>query len=234
MLEISSPILQEAKVFWHDHYNVETNWYAFWIPFSFWVGCWLYAKISKKDFGRWSELHALHHIGAITLASLSLYYDDDSVFNERNTILWSIPYFIIETLDTLLMGHFAYVLHGTICLVLGLANYNIPLLRLLRMNSKASYIETSSILLPYVKRHRKAWLFGVWAVIYTMCRIIWIPFMVKDLLNHGMEPSHPVFIGVSLFYCLNIYWYIKIIKIAIKGSGRNDENDGSKNKTKKE
>lgn len=234
MSEVLSPILQEAKHFWYIHYNVETSWYAFWLPFCFWMGCWSYAKITKKDFGRWAELHAVHHVGCIGLGSLSLYYDDDSVFNERNTILWTIPYFIVETIDSLLAGHILYTFHGMIVLVLALANYNIPLLRTLRMNSKASYIEASSILLPYVKQFRKKWLFGIWAAVYTMCRIIWIPFLMKDLLNNGMETSHPVAIGMSLFYCLNIHWYIKIVKIAIKGPAKKDDNDEIKNKNKRE
>lgn len=228
MTEILSPILHKAKEFWYDSYNVETNWYALYTPLSFWVGCWLYAKISKKDFGRWSELHTVHHIGAITLASFSLYFDDDSIVNERTPILWSISYFVAETAESIVTGHFTYTLHGAICLGLGLANYNLPLLRSLRMNSRASYIETSSIVLPYVKRYREPWVFGIFALIYTMCRIIWIPFMMKHLLNNGMEHSHPVMIGVGLFYCLNIHWYIKIVKIAIKGSG----NEGGKDETK--
>ena len=235
MSEIMNPILQAAKALWHDHYNVETNWYAFWFPSALWVGCWLHAKfISKKDFARCWSLHTLHHVGAITLGSLSLYYDDDSVFNERNTILWSLPYFIVDIIDMLLMGHVLYVGHGVACLLLGLANYNLPLLRSLRMNSKATYIETSSILLYQVKRFRKPWLFGIFAVVYTLCRIIWIPFMVKDLLNHGMEYTSPVLICMGLFYCLNIHWYIKIVQIAVNGDGKKDNNDKNYKAKKKD
>jgi len=97
------------------------------------------------------------------------------------------------------------------------------------MNSKASYIETSSIILFQVKRYRKPWLFGVFAIVYTICRIVWMPVMVKDLRNHGMEWTHPVMIGLCLFYCLNIHWYIKIIKIAINGDGKKDDGDDNDN-----
>ena len=139
MLEVLHLTLREAKVLWLDHYNVETNWYAFWLPFTFFLGCWLYARKTKKDFGRWAELHAVHNVGAIILGSISLYYKDDSIFNERVGQLFSMAYFIIETIDQLVQGHILYILHGVIALLLGLANYNIPLLRALRMNSKASY-----------------------------------------------------------------------------------------------
>ena len=233
MSVIPSLTLGRAKILWLDHYNLETNWYAFWLPLSFWLGCWLYAKATKKDFGRWAGLHAVHNAGAIIIASISLYFDDDSICNERVGQLWSMAYFTIETTDQLLQGHVLYILHGFIALLLGLANYNIPLLRSLRMNSKASYIELSSLLLPYVKRYRKPWLFFAFAVVYTLCRMIWVPFMIKDLLHHGMELSHPVVIGVSVFYCLNIHWYIKIIKIAFNSSGDNGNRGKTNNKAKK-
>lgn len=228
-----NPILQQTYEFWHNHYNVDTQWWSFWVPLGFWTACWLYAKlIAKIDFSRWWELHTFHHVVAITFGSLSLYYDDDSIFNERNGIFWSLSYFIIDIIDCLFMGHILYIGHGVACVILGLANYNLPLLRSLRMNSKAAYIETSSPFLYQAKRNRKPWLFGIFAVVYTICRIVWIPIMAKGLLNNGMDLTHPVMVVLGFFYCLNIHWYIKIIKVAIVGDGRKDWKSEAKNKTK--
>lgn len=223
MSGILSLLLQETHEFWNNYYNVETLWWSFWMPLAFWTTCWLYAQLTPKaDFSRWWELHTLHHVVAMTFGSLSLYYDDNSLFNERNGIFWSLSYFIIDIIDSLYMGHILYSLHGVACVILGLANYNLPLLRSLRMNSKATYIECSSIIMYQVKRHRKPWLYGIFAVVYTISRIIWIPCMAKDLLNNGMDLTHPVMIVLGLFYSLNIYWYIKVIRIAIEGDGRKD------------
>ena len=229
-------IFQIAMEFWQDSYNVETNWYALYIPLCFWTGVWLYARIMKIDYFGWTALHLVHHIGAIIIASFSLYYNDDSIINERVGILWSIGYFIVDTIEAILKRHLTYILHGAIALALGLGNYNTPLLRSLRMNSKASYIETSSLILPYVKKYRKPWLFGIFALVYTMCRMVLIPHMIKELLDNGMRPSHPSVIGVSIFYCLNIHWYIKIIKILIYGPGKkkDEKNEESESKDKKE
>lgn len=211
------------KTFWFEYYNVPTNWYSFWIPFAMWSGCWLHSvRKGKKDFPKWWQLHTLHHLGAITLASASLYIDDDSIFNERNGILFSMSYFIVDIIDSIYMGHILYVAHGTACVVLGYANYNMSLLRALKMNSKASYIESSSVVLVQVKRYRKPWLFAIFALVYTLCRIVWIPCMAKTLLDNGMERTHPVMMIMGLFYCLNIHWYIKIIKIAINGDGKKE------------
>mmetsp|Transcript_623 Transcript_623/g.1480 ORF Transcript_623/g.1480 Transcript_623/m.1480 type:complete len:229 (-) Transcript_623:581-1267(-) len=226
-----SPISQQLYYFWDNHYNDETQWWSFFLPMSFWTACWVRTKfITKSDFSRWWELHTFHHVIAITFASLSLYYNDDSIFNERNGILWSMSYFIIDIIECLSEGHILYVGHGLACVILGLANYNLPLHRSLRMNSKASYIETSSIVMYQVKRKREAWLFAIFAIVYTICRIIWIPIMAKDLLDNGMDLTHPVIMVLCLFYCLNIHWYIKIVKIAMEGDGRKDWKNEAKRK----
>ena len=221
-------IILQVKKFWYDYYNVDTNWYAFWFPFGLWLSCWLYATVSKKDYGRWGSLHTLHHVGAITLGSLSLYYNDDSIFNERNGILWSLSYFIIDIIDTLKSGHVLYAAHGVMALILGLLNFNLPILRTLRMNSKASYIETSSLLMVPVKKYRKPWLFGIFAVVFTLCRMVWVPFMAKDLIDEGLEYTHPVLILLMLFYLLQIWWWIKIVRIAIKGDNKKSEDENKK------
>ena len=199
------------------------------IPSIMWFGCWAYYKYQGHDFARWYKLHTFHHIGAIVCGSISIFVDDDSIFNERIGILWSMPYFVVDILDCTLMGHFTYIAHGAICFGLGLCNYNIPLLRQLRMNSKASYIESSSIILYQVKQRRNAALFILFGVVYTLCRIVWIPIMANQLLEGGMDYYHPILIALFAFYLLQINWWIKIIKIALKG-----EAEGSKKESKEE
>jgi hypothetical protein len=62
-----------------------------------------------------------------------MYYNDDSVFNERIPILWSIGYFVVDLVDCGLRGDVTYSLHALFCLVLGVANYTTPVLRELRL-----------------------------------------------------------------------------------------------------
>jgi hypothetical protein len=62
-----------------------------------------------------------------------MYYNDDSVFNERIPILWSIGYFIVDLVDCGLRGDATYSLHALFCLVLGVSNYTTPVCRELRM-----------------------------------------------------------------------------------------------------
>ncbi|KAL3903540.1 MAG: hypothetical protein SGARI_005331 [Bacillariaceae sp.] len=191
-----------------------------------WGSCWIYARVlGKKDHAKWYSLHTLHHVGAISQASLSLYYHNNAIFHERIPILWSMSYFVLDIIDCVYAGHLLYIAHGAVCLCLGIANYNVPLLKELRMNSKATYIETSSILLYQVKQNRKPWLFVIFAITYTCCRILWIPCMMKELLDNGMEYTNPIFV-------LLIHWWLKILKILITGGGGDKE--GSKDKDKKE
>jgi hypothetical protein len=82
---------------------------------------------------RWYTIHNLHNGGAIALGLMSMYYNDDSVFNERIPILWSIGYFVVDLVDCGLRGDVTYSLHALFCLVLGLSNYTTPVCRELRM-----------------------------------------------------------------------------------------------------
>jgi hypothetical protein len=85
------------------------------------------------------------------------------------------------------------------------------------MNSKAAFIEASSLLLHKIKESRDPVLFMVFAFIYTLCRIVWIPTIMKELLDHGVQWTEPTLILLTGFYALNWWWYLKILKIIYKG-----------------
>ena len=225
---------QLLAIFWYDYYNTETSWLPLLLPFCGWCGLWVYATVHGKAYGKWWQIQLIHHVGAILGGSLSLYYDDDTLFNERNSILWSTAYFLVDLLDCLLTGHLAYIVHAVCCLLLGYGNYTLPLLRSLRMNSQATYIELSGLLLPYVKQYKKAWLFILFAVVFTGCRIIWIPLLAQQLVHHekeegGLAYTHPVMLAMGVFYCLNLYWYVGILRIIMTGNA----DGGNIKKTKK-
>jgi hypothetical protein len=76
---------------------------------------------------------------------------------------------------------------GIISLGLGLCSYNISLLRELQMSSKAAMMESSSIVVYQVKQNRDPVLFGIFALVYTLCQIVQIPFMMKELYDNGLK-----------------------------------------------
>jgi len=202
--------------FWKN-YNSEKSWVPFAVPFSFFFCCFLYSKKQGFEFTKWSGLHFFHNLIAVCIASISIYFNDNSIFNERISILWSISYFIIDGSDCLLTGNVDFALHGVLALFLGCCNYQRPLLRQLRMNSKAHFCEISTLVLPFAKKTRNPIIFGIFGLLFTLCRVIWIPIMFKELYDNGMEIYDISIIVLAVFYCLNLYWWYKIIMICLNG-----------------
>ena len=212
-----------ATISWKS-FNAEDSWMPLALSLAFWASSWLfYRVISGNDFARWYTIHTLHHTIALILGCTSLYISDNTIFHERIGIFWSQAYFAVDIIDSTMIGHTAYILHAVICLGLGLCNYNIPLLMELRMNSKAVFIETSSILLNLVKQNRNPALFVMFAVTFTVCRIFWIPVMGKELLDAGLRWTDPIILALVAFYGLQVHWWIKILKILWKGGNDEDK-----------
>lgn len=85
------------------------------------------------------------------------------------------------------------------------------------MNSQGAQLELSTPFLHIAKRTRNPFHFLLFAVMFTLCRIIWIPIMMMQLRDHGMEWTDIRLIIVMAFYGLNWFWYTKILKILIDG-----------------
>ena len=111
-----------------------------------------------------------------------------------------------------------YIIHAGFCLLLGSFNYATPVLRHLRMNSKAALCESSSPFMHLAKQTRNPMHFVLFAIVYTGCRIVWIPVMVKQLLDEGLALTNPIQVALLGFYGLNLFWYAKIIRILVDGS----------------
>jgi hypothetical protein len=205
-----------AASFWNE-YNSEESFLPLYIPLVLWVSSYAYSKARRFDFHDWYYLHNFHNFGAILLGLISIYFNDDSIFTERIPILWSSGYFIVDTIDCVLRRDAVYLMHALFCLTLGLANYVTPLLRVLRMNSKATFCELSNPFLHIAKKTRNPVHFGLFAAVYTLCRIVWLPIMLHQLSTAGMAWTEPPFLGVLAFYALNVWWYYKILKILVEG-----------------
>lgn len=174
-------------------------------------------KRATVPFHKWYTLHNLHNFGAIGLGILSLYFQNNAIMNERVPILWSLGYFVVDIWDCAVRQDVTYLLHGVFCLVLGLANYHIPTCRLLRMNSKATLCELSNPFMHLSRRTRKPMHFLLFAMVFTCCRVLWIPWMVRQLVQADMPLNHPIQICLLAFYALNLFWYYKILRILLEG-----------------
>ncbi len=157
-----------------------------------------------------------HNYFAMSLALLSIVINDDAIFNERIPILWSLGYFGVDLVDCLIRLDVEYSLHAIFCVVLGVSNYVSPVCRLLRMNSKAQLCELSSPFLYLSKSTRNPLHFAFFALVFTLCRVVWVPIILYQAKIH-MPWSDYRILAVVLFYCLNVFWWFKIIRILING-----------------
>jgi hypothetical protein len=202
-------------------FNSEDSWLPFLIPLMIWTGTLVYCNLPSKtprpNWGDWLFVHELHNF-IIIIGWISLYFDDDSIFNERIGILWSLSYFIVDFLYFMSKFDAPNTLHAALCLMLGFANYRIPLLRTLRMNSRAAQCELSTPFLHVSRETRKPLHFVLFAIAFTLCRMLYIPVaLIMPNRQRGMEWTHWVMVALVAFYGLNCFWYIKILRILITG-----------------
>lgn len=216
----SATSMEEEKLFiiWQTYINHDdTFMIPFILPFVFWLLCYIdYTYRRQLLFHKWILIHNIHNFGAILLGTISLYWNNDHIFSERIPILWSLSYFIIDLYDCISRYDITYTLHAVFCIGLGLCNYHTILFRTLRMNSKATYLELSNPVMHLAKRTRQPFHFLLFAITFTLCRIVWIPILYYQLLQHLSLYDIRLLI-LCAFYMLNVYWYYKIILILYNG-----------------
>jgi TLC domain len=234
--------MSTTVTFWNGAVNAEDAWFIpFCVPLIFWSGSYLFCRYHGHAFHKWYFLHNVHNFGAILLGSISiLFAATRHSFNERIPILWSLSYFAVDILDCSLRLDIAYLFHALCCFFLGLMNYSVPTLRHLRMNSKAAYCELSNPFMHLAKRTRKPVHFLLFAIVFTACRMLWLPIMYYQLISYTpsdddtlatthMPWYHPSCCILLLFYGLNVYWYMKILQIIVSGD-RSEKKDASREK----
>jgi len=219
----------ENLSFW-ETLNSDDTFLPFFISlsiFSLTYGYCLIFNNEKKDrWNRWYIMHNGHNGGAIVLGTLSILSNNQSSFyvNERVPILWSLGYFAVDCVDCAVRADWTYLFHGACCGVLGMANYHTPILFRLKMNSKATYCELSNPLMHMAKTTRNPAIFAAFAVMFTLCRVLWLPVMYRQCLDEGMPWTHPALLVLASFYALNLVWYYKILRILVNGLlGKGDD-----------
>jgi hypothetical protein len=86
------------------------------------------------------------------------------------------------------------------------------------MNSKATFLELSNPFMHLVKRTKKPEHMALFAAVFTVVRIIWLPILVWQLLQNEVPVTDPRLLCVSAFYMLNLFWYFKILNILYQGA----------------
>lgn len=163
-----------------------------------------------------------------------MYTANDDIFRERIVTLFTTGYFVVDLVDCAIRLDYAYTFHAVTSLFLCLANYFTPLCQELRMTSKAGLLEASTPFLYLAKKTRKPEHFGLFALVFTMCRIIWVPIMMKQLIDGGMGATDPILIVLTGFYGLNLFWWYKILRIIVRGSSDVSSKEDTSNSREKQ
>lgn len=213
-------------------YNSEDSWLPFLIPLSIWTSTLIYSILPsatpRPKWGDWTFVHEFHNL-VILIGWISLYFDDDGVFNERIGIMWSLSYFLVDFVYCVAKLDGPFTLHAVLCITLGIANYTTPLLRTLRMNSRAAQCELSTPFLNISRKTRKPLHFVLFTFMFTACRVIYIPLaLIIPVRKHGIEWTHWIMVALVAFYGLNCFWYVKILRIIITGGKKIDKTSEEK------
>jgi hypothetical protein len=213
------------STFW-ETYNSDDSFLPFFLPLAVWITMYFWGKSRGLAFHDWLFMQNLHNITCVILGLISLYFDDNEVFNERITILFSLSYFCLDFVDCVIRFDYAYTAHAFFCLALGVGNYITPLCRTLRTNSKASMVEISSPFLHIARQTRKPAHFLLFVFVFTCCRMIWLPIMMKQVHDGGLLFMKDVRqILLMGFYCLNMYWYFKMLRIVFGKDSKRKKKD---------
>lgn len=207
-------------VMW-ESINSDDSLFPFALPLAIWVAGFSYCYLppsasTRPTFHKWQAFHNFHNFGGMGLAFASLYFDDDTIFNERISILWTFGYFCVDLVDTLLRRDVAFSLHAILCLVLGMGCYTSPIFRLLRINSKALLCELSSPLMHVAKRTREPLHFLLFAIVFFLCRIVWLPYFLSELRFFDLKWFDFRIYFLVGFYLLNLYWFYKIVRLLVR------------------
>ena len=84
--------------------------------------------------------------------------------------------------------------------------------------------ELSSPFLHWAKATRKPVAFLLFAIMFTLCRIVWVPVgIMQPMLHQGIPWTDLRFLAVVGFYALNCLWYYKILRILLDGVKSKEE-----------
>jgi hypothetical protein len=78
------------------------------------------------------------------------------------------------------------------------------------------------------KKTRNPAHFLLFGTVFTICRIVWIPYLMFQLIETDMPWTDFRLLCLVAFYGLNWFWYYKILGILVKGlMGESKEKDAN-------
>jgi len=167
----------------------------------------------KEYFVKALLWHDIHAIGLCILSALSLYFDDDKICPELVPILFTLAYFTVDIIDCLVRMDAPFLVHAVLSIGICVFAMREPRYLVLRAVSCGGLTELSSYPLHQWQRSKSKQDFVVFAISFTACRVLWIPYFLPRVYKE-MGFGIPVIAGIGLFL-LNFAWWFKIVHILL-------------------
>lgn len=185
---------------------------------TFWIIVYYRAVLSPATgrpdgFESSTFISNLHSVPLCLLASLSLLH----AIPESVPLTWSVSFFLVDLLDTIVRRDAMWGAHAVISLALNLLTGSKARHRAIRSVSKGFFTEASTPFLNYWKKSKSYASFLVFFLVFTSCRMIWVPYFVYGTYAILLNGEIDFLIWPSvLFYVLQLMWYVKMCTMVAK------------------
>lgn len=165
----------------------------------------------NEDHFNCKKVSNFHSIVAILLSSLSIYWNDDSIFSEEIVLSWAAGYFFADLIDCVVRKDKMFLVHAII---------GITLIRFCwsdgfyykRAGSRGYFVELSTPFLNECNSSKTKKDFTTFIAVFFVCRIAYTPYFLYMI---GATENIYAFVASMLFYILNLVWFLKQSKMLL-------------------
>lgn len=165
----------------------------------------------KHAFANNLVLHDFHAVVVCILASVSIFFNDETVFSEFITLSFTISYFIVDFTDCVIRRDIPFLIHALLSLVTSVGCGLNPIHRSYRSASRGALTEISTYSLHKWQSTKSKTDFIIFFALFTACRIVWIPYFIWNA--HGVSGFDYQVAGGICIFLLNLFWWFKMISI---------------------
>jgi hypothetical protein len=199
---------------------------------AFWLTSWLVTKIASpknvNHFDNNAFLMTLGHVGGMSIAAASLYFNDDDIIPETLTISWFASFFIADLWDCLYRKDAVFTVHALMSLTLCQINCG-PKYLMARTSSKGSFTELSSPFYTKWKKTKSKVDFQIFTIIFFFCRLVWVPYFLIDSAKVIQLEGISLY-GSVMFFIMQVFFFLKMLNILINYKDDGDGNEKKKDK----
>ena len=189
----------------------------FYVFLTFWLSAWIASRIyAPTDEGHFSNnglLLSFNHVTGMTIAIISLYFNDEKIFMEANCVLWFTSFFIVDFLDCLHRKDVVYTFHAIFSLILCRLICK-PRFYNLRLASLGSFVELSSLFLWRWKKTKKKSDFQLFAFVFFVCRFVWPPIVILRT-SRIVDLGSTEYIMIGAYFLMQSGFFYKIVNVLL-------------------